>query len=111
MQYFNPMTTPMTSKLKKLHDSTSCSKTMDTILYRLLIGSLMYSVHTRPHICYAVSALSEFMSEPKNIYWIAAKHVLRSLRGTIPYGINYTPNNGVILLGYADSDWEGSTMD
>ena len=101
----------MTSNLKKLHDSASCSKTMDTILYRLLIGSLMYSIHTRPDICYAVSALSEFMSEPKNIYWIAAKHVLSSLRGTIPYGINYTPNNGVILIGYADSDWEGSAMD
>jgi hypothetical protein len=51
------------------------------------------------------------MSEPKHIHWIAAKHVLRYLRGTITYGLRYTSNSGVMLLGYADSDWDGSAVD
>ena len=71
----------------------------------------MYLVHTRPDICYAVSALSQCMPELKHIHWVSAKHVLRYLRGTIAYGLRYTSNNGVMLLGYADNDWVGSILD
>ena len=41
MQECKPMSTPMVSNLKKLHEIASCSKPVDPILYRQLIGSLM----------------------------------------------------------------------
>ena len=51
--------------------------------YQNLIGSLMYlSVSTRPDITYAVSALSQFNVNYSQEHRVAAKRVLRYLRGT-----------------------------
>jgi hypothetical protein len=58
-----PMATPMVTNLKKLSVSSFDSNEIDRTLYKQLIGSLMYLVNTRPNICYAVSALSQFMSQ------------------------------------------------
>ena len=51
------------------------------------------------------------MSDPKHINWVAAKHVLRYVRGTITYGLMYTSNSGVLLSGYSYSNWVGSAVD
>ncbi len=51
------------------------------------------------------------MVEPRKAQWVAAKHVLRYLQGTIGYGLRYTSNDAVGLHGYIDSDWAGSAMD
>jgi hypothetical protein len=83
----------------------------DPTLYWQIIGSLMYLVHTRPNICYAVNALSQFMCEPKHIHMVVVKHILRYVRGTIAYGLRYTSSGGVMLHGYTDSDWMESTVD
>jgi hypothetical protein len=42
------MSTPMISNLKKLHDQATGSDPEDPTVYRQIIGSLMYLVHTRP---------------------------------------------------------------
>jgi hypothetical protein len=52
------MTTPMISNLKKLHDQAKGLDPKDPTIYRQIIGSLMYLVHTKPDICYVVNALS-----------------------------------------------------
>jgi hypothetical protein len=75
------------------------------------MGSLMYLVNTRHDICYAVDVLSQFMSQLRQTQWIAAKHVLRYLRGTIGYGLRYASGVDMRLQGYADADWAGSAMD
>jgi hypothetical protein len=59
------MTTPMVTNLKKLSESSSDSDLIDLTMYRHLIGSLMYLVNTRPNICYAMNALSQFMSQSR----------------------------------------------
>ena len=56
MQDYKPMSIPMTTNWKKLHDSTTCSKVVGPPQYQQLIESLMYLVHTRPNICYTVNA-------------------------------------------------------
>jgi hypothetical protein len=106
-----PMATPMVTNLKKLSVSSSDSDEIDPTLYRQLIGSLMYLVNTRPDIFYAVSALSQFMSQPRQTHWIVAKHVLRYLRGTVGHGLRYTSSIDMRLQGYTDSDWAGSAVD
>jgi hypothetical protein len=85
------MSTPMVSNLRKLHESDSGSNLVDPSLYRQLIGPLMYLIHTRPDICFAVSALSQFMSEPRHKHWNASKQILRYLRGSIAYGLDTFP--------------------
>ena len=84
---------------------------MDATLYRQLIGSLMYLVNTRPDLCFAVNTLSQFMVEPQRVHWIAAKHVLRYIVGTIDYGLYYVRGDGVRLVGYSNSDWAGCASD
>jgi hypothetical protein len=59
----NSMSTPMVTNLRKLHDSDTGSDLVDPTMYRQLIGSLMYMIHTRPDICYAVIAMSQFITE------------------------------------------------
>jgi hypothetical protein len=97
------MTTPMITNWKKLHASSS--QLVDSTLYHQLIGSLMYLVNTRPDICFVVNTLSQFMVEPRRVHWVAEKHVLRYLCGTIDYGLDYQRGDGVHLVGYTDSDW------
>ena len=105
------MATPMVTNLKKLHDAVTGSDLVDPTQFRQLTGSLLYLVHTRPDICYAVSALSQFMSSSKHNHWIAVKHILRYLKGTQDYGLRYTSGGGVLLHGFSDSDWAGSVQD
>ena len=58
-----------------------------------------------------MNALSQFMSDPKHIHLVAAKDVLRYVRGTITYGLKYTSSTEVLLSGYSDSDWAGNAVD
>ena len=97
MMDYKSMATPMVSNLKKIHETTSGIDPVDSTMYRQLIGSLLYLVHTRPDICFAVNALSQFMTDPRHVHWVAAKHVLRYLHGTIGYGPIYTSVGGVRL--------------
>ena len=45
------------------------------------------------------------MSDPRQIHWVSAKHVLRYLRGTVGYGLRYASRCDMILQGFSDSDW------
>ena len=40
-----------------------------------------------------------------------AKHVLRYLHGTVGYGLHYSADSDMHLVGYTDSDWAGSVED
>ena len=51
------------------------------------------------------------MAKPLESHWIAAKRVLRYLKGTVNFGIMYTDNCDVELTGYSDSDWAGNLDD
>jgi hypothetical protein len=106
MEDCKPMATPMITNLKKV--TTSDSKLVDSTLYMQLIGSLMYLVNTRSYICFAVNDLSQFMVEPRREKWVATKHVLKYLRGTMEYDMGYLGDDEVNLHGYIDSDLEGN---
>ena len=58
--------------------------------YREAIGSLMYiAVTTRPDIAFAVSALSQFLSNPGKAHWEAVKQVFQYLSGTKTLQLTY----------------------
>jgi hypothetical protein len=109
MEDCRPMSTPMITNCKKIHSSES--ESVDPTLYHQLIGSLMYLVNTKPNLCFVINSLSQFMVEPRRVHWVAAKHVLRHLKGTMDYGLNYDRGDGVRLIGYTDSDWAGCVSD
>jgi hypothetical protein len=63
-----PVATPIVTNMKKLSVSSSDSRKIYLTLYRQLIGSLMYLVNTRPNICYAISTLSQFISQQRQTH-------------------------------------------
>ena len=71
------MATPMASNLKLLSDTSS--ESVDAMMYRQMIGSLMYLTNTRPNICFDVNTLSHFLIDPRHVHLIVAKHILRYL--------------------------------
>ena len=93
MEDCKPISTPMITNLKKL--DASKSELVDPTLYMHLIGSLMYLVNTRPYICFVVNTLRKFMVEARRVHWVAVKHLLGYLRGTVEYGLRYVKSGGV----------------
>jgi hypothetical protein len=81
---------------------------MESTPYRSLIGSLLYAaLGSRPDIAYAVNQLSRFNSNPGKAHWVAARKVLKYLKGTKDRGITYKPPS-TLLLNHSllcDSDW------
>jgi hypothetical protein len=71
----------------------------------------MYLVNTRLDICFAVNTLDQFMVESRRVHWVATKHVLRYMHGTIEYGLSYIEGDGVKLVGYTNPNWECNTID
>ncbi|KAM3244440.1 hypothetical protein ACQJBY_056022 [Aegilops geniculata] len=99
----------MECRLKLKEDG---SKPFDATLYRSVIGSLRYLVHTRPDIAHAVGIVSRFMENPSTSHWAAVKQILRYIHGTKQYGCTYTAGSGSAeLLGYSDSDHAGDLGD
>jgi hypothetical protein len=104
-----PMNTHMEVKLKLLVNTSS--ELIDATLYRQIIGSLMYMTNTRLDICFVMNTLSQFLVEPRCVHLVAAKHVMRYLKGTIDYGLSYDGYHDFTLSGYTDADWAGSVFD
>jgi hypothetical protein len=70
----NSCATPMEAKLKL--SKVSDSKPVDVTIYRSLIGSLRYLLHTKPELTYSVCYLSRFIEAPKQEHLDAVKRVL-----------------------------------
>ena len=80
------MSSPMETNLHKLKEAAAKSASIDSTLYRQMIGSLMYLVNTRPDICYVVNTLSQFMCEPKEIHLVAVKHIMSTYKAPLNLG-------------------------
>ena len=51
------------------------------------------------------------MVDPRQVHLVAAKHVLRYLKGTIDYGLRYAGDCNFGLVGYTNSDLVDSVPD
>uniref|UniRef100_A0A803PN28 Reverse transcriptase Ty1/copia-type domain-containing protein n=1 Tax=Cannabis sativa TaxID=3483 RepID=A0A803PN28_CANSA len=55
----------------------------DPTLYCTIVGSLVYLTITHPDIAYVVHIVSQFVTSPTTVLWVAVLRILRYLRGTI----------------------------
>ncbi|KAJ1257159.1 hypothetical protein BS78_K195200 [Paspalum vaginatum] len=102
----NACSTPMEVRPKLSKSGTS--PVVDATLYRSLIGSLPYLLHTRPELSFAVGYLSRFMEEPRSEHMKAMKMILWYIKGTFDHGLFYTNDGGKLdFVGYSDSDMAG----
>ena len=98
-------------KLVKSEDEGSVDGTM----FRQFIGSLRFICHSRPEVAFDVGLVNRFMSDPRQKHLIAAKRIMRYLRGTLRYGILFPHHtkgdDSLHLVAYSDSDWFGDLVD
>ena len=80
-------------------------------MYRSIVGNLLYLTATRLDIMYAASLLARFTPCPTNRHFGTAKKVLRYIKGTLDYGLEYVKGRKACLIGFCDSDWGGSLED
>ena len=114
MEYSNPAKTPFNTviKLSKAICPTTKEEKIEVekLPHQNLVGTLMYlAVSTRPDISHIVSVLSQYNTNYGKEHWVAAKRVLRYLKGTEHIGLHYKADNKP-LTGYADADW-GANID
>lgn len=101
----NPISTPVDTSSKL---SSQCGAlVLDPTLYRSLAGALQYLTLTRSDISYAVQQLCLFMHDPRDSHWQLLKRVLRYVKGTSHYGVQFYKNSSLDLVAYSDADWAG----
>ena len=71
----------------------------------------MYLIATRPDMMFVVSLISRYMENPTELHLLAAKRVLRYLKGTTEFGIFYKKRGDDELVAYTDSDYAGDLED
>ncbi|XP_043805706.1 uncharacterized mitochondrial protein AtMg00810-like [Manihot esculenta] len=98
--------TTIMGKNEKLGKESAAEK-VDETLYRSLVGCLMYLTTTRPDILHFVSMLFRFTNCAVETHFIAAKRVLRYVRGILDYGIKFDASKDCVLLGYFDNNHGG----
>jgi hypothetical protein len=86
-------------------------KDVDQHMYRSIIGSLMYLTASRPDIQFAVCQCARYQSRPKESHLIAAKRILRYLKGKVRLGLWYPRTNDFDFVAYSDADHAGCLMD
>ncbi|XP_049348507.1 uncharacterized mitochondrial protein AtMg00810-like [Solanum verrucosum] len=85
MERCKPIPTPLVhnEKISKFEGGDKA----DLIVYRSLIGSLVYLTATRPDLMFAASLLSRFMQTPSQVHLGVAKRTLIYIKGTVDYGM------------------------
>ncbi|XP_017187807.1 uncharacterized mitochondrial protein AtMg00810-like [Malus domestica] len=79
-------------------------------LYRSIVGALQYLTFTRPDITFFVHQVCQFMHCPMESHYLAVKRILRYLKGTQHYGIQYVKGE-LELNTFSDVDWAGDPND
>ena len=101
----NEVRIPLPSGLKLTKEGEG--KSIDSTLFKSLIGSLRYLTITRPDIVFGVGLLSRYMKTPKESHWLAAKRILRYIKGMLDFGLFYSYKEDATLYSYSDSGWAG----
>lgn len=77
----------------------------DPLIFRRLVGKMMYLTITRPNIIFAVNKLCQFASAPQKSHYQASLRVLHYLKGTVGMGIFYSSDCDMVLKAFTDADW------
>ena len=109
MENSNSVCNPTATGYKLHHDENG--DCVDETLFKQVVGCLMYLTATRPDLMFAVCMISRYMAKPTKLHLLAAKRILRYLRGTTALGIFYKKGGQEGLVGYTDSDYAGDQND
>jgi len=109
MESCKEASTPMPSSCYM--DADVAGKGVDQTKYRGLIGFLLYLTASRPYIMFVVCLCARHQANLKESHFMAAKRILKYLKGTTNVGLWYPSYSPIRLIGYSDSDFVGCKLD
>jgi hypothetical protein len=92
-------------------DLDTGGKSIVKILYRSMIGSLLYLCASRLDIMLSVCMCARFQANPKEVHLRVVKRIMRYLVYTPKFGIWYPKGSTFDLIGYFDVDYAGCKID
>ena len=94
--------TPMSPNVKLTVDLLG--KSVDSSLYRSMIGSFLYLTTNRPDISYSIEVCARYQTNPKESYMIALKRIIKYVKTTTNFGVWYSNDTNKVLTGYSNAD-------
>ena len=98
----NSVRTPMSPNVKLTVNLLG--KSVDSSLYRSMIGSLLYLIVSRPDISYSVRMCARYQANLKESQMIALKRIIKYVKSTTNFGVWYSKDTTDVLVGYFDAD-------
>lgn len=87
-------------------------KSVDTKIYRNMIGSLLYLSTSRLDISYSIGACVRYQADPKESHLKVVKRIIRYINSTINHGLWYSfDTNNIVIVGYSDANRAGNVDD
>ncbi|XP_040993111.1 uncharacterized mitochondrial protein AtMg00810-like [Juglans microcarpa x Juglans regia] len=103
LDLMEPATPSSVSHHEKESSKNSTGKSIDPTLYRSMIGSLLYITASRPDIAFSVGVCARYQANPKESHLTTVKRILKYLSATVDYGIWYSKDSNLNLVGYSDA--------
>ena len=86
-------------------------ESIDSSLYKSMIGSLLYFIVSRPDISYNVGVCDKYDANPKESHMIALKRIIKYVKTATNFGMWYSKDTNDVLAGYSNTDWAGNAND
>ena len=109
LEYASSVRTPMSPNVKLTVDLLG--KSVDSSLYKSMIGSLLYLTVSRPDISYSVGVYARYQANPKEFYMIVLKRIIKYVKTIANFGVWYSKDTNDILARYSDVDLAGNVDD
>ena len=101
--------TPMATNTKLTNNPLG--EFVNVTLYRSMMGCLLYLTTSRPNIAFSVGVCYRFQSYPKVSHLNIVKRIIKYVSGTCDYGLFYSKESNLSLVGYLDLDWASNADD
>ena len=109
MSHCKSIYTPMECEVKlSRHDE---EEKVNSSFFQSLARSLRYLTCTKLDIIYGIAFVIRYMDALTMTHLKTAKRILRYVKGTLDFGLLYSPSEEFKLYGYSDSDWAGDMDD
>ena len=105
----NSVKTPMSPNVKLTVDLLG--KSVDSSLYKSMIGSFLYLTASRPDISYNVGLCARYQDNPNESHMTALKRIIKYVKTTVEFDVWYSKDINDVLTGYSDADWARNAND
>ena len=76
-----------------------------------MIGSLLYLTAMRPDIQFGVCLCARYQTSPRTSHRQVVKRIFRYLKFTPEFGLWYSADSSLVLVGFSDTDFGGCRLD